>query len=282
MKTNDIDGYAILASQHGAVEITFEPPISTGELLGQHGYPIVIRKNVHKSLREMIDEIYRVYEQLYNANKIDLIYWKDIQCRIAHLDYIKDDTHGESKFQTICNTLGARNIKLVHRPNFRPFNCRPTQLFDINLTGHARYDLIYNLIQEPYKAIMYLKSRSKQYAEYLYVEHFVELYERMLDWAEYEWKAAIENKNHPRSLNLKAISAETVLRGFSGFWEPQNRMMEFRRHEIIQQYIDCLEYDAPDYEIDEENIALIPIRYNVIALFDKDGPYDITSENYDE
>lgn len=88
MEETQDEGKAILASLFGAVDITFELPMPTGELLGQAGYPITVRKNVRKSLRQLIDEVAHKYEQFYRENKIDLIYWKDIQIRIKNLDSI--------------------------------------------------------------------------------------------------------------------------------------------------------------------------------------------------
>lgn len=278
MEDTQDEGKAILASLFGAVDITFEPPVPTGELLGQAGYPITVRKNVRKSLRQLIDEVARIYEQLYKENKIDLIYWKDIQIRIKNLNFIQDDTHAESKFATVCNTLGCRRIKLV---NTSPtvYGLYPSSRFDICTTGKARYDLIYQLMQEPYKAIMYLQSRSSEMKEYLQMEHFVYLYERRLDIWEREWKAAVEDKHHSRILKPEHIAATTVLKGFSGFWSPKS--FTYMERDIINQYYNCLEYDAPDYEIDEDKLMIVPIRYDLAALFDEDGPYDITSEAYD-
>lgn len=274
------EGKAILASLFGAVDITFEPPVPTGELLGQAGYPIIVRKDVRKSLRQLIDEVARIYEQLYNNNKIDLIYWKDIKIRIKNLNFIQDDTHAESKFATICNMLGCRRIKLV---NTAPevYGLYPSSRFDICITGKARYDLIYQLLQEPYKAIMYLQSRSSEMRDYLQVEHFVQLYERCLDIKEGVWKDAVEDKHHSRILKPEDIAAPTVLKGFSGFWEPK-LSYTFKESDILDQYSNCLEYDAPDYEIDETKIMMVPIRYDLVALFDEGGPYDITSEPYDQ
>lgn len=279
MEETQDDGKAILASVFGAVDITFEPPVPTGELLGQAGYPITVRKDVRKSLRQLIDEVARIYEQLYNADKIDLIYWKDIQIRIKNLNFIQDDTHAESKFATICNTLGCRRIKLV---NTTPevYGLYPSSRFDICTTGKARYDLIYQLMQEPYKAIMYLQSRDPDLNDYLQVEHFVQLYERCLDIREGYWKAAVEDKHHSRILKPEDIAASTILKGFSGFWTTK-LSYTYRERDIIEQYSSCLECDAPDYEIDEDKIMIVPIRYDLAALFDEDGPYDITSEAYD-
>lgn len=279
MEETQDEGKAILAALHGAVDITFESPVPTGELLGQAGYPITVRKNVRKSLRQLIDEVASTYEQLYTANKIDLIYWKDIQIRIKNLNFIQDDTHAESKFATICNTLGCRRIKLV---NTAPevYGLYPSSRFDICTTGKARYDLIYRLIQEPYKAIMYLQSRSSEMRDYLQVEHFVLLYERCLDILGRNWKSAVEDKHQTCSLSPEHIAATTVLKGFSGFWTPK-LSYTFQERDIINQYYNCLEYDAPDYEIDEDKLMIVPIRYDLVALFDEDGPYDITSEAYD-
>lgn len=279
MEETQDEGKAILAAIHGAVDITFEPPVPTGELLGQTGYPITIRKDVRKSLRQLIDEVARIYEQLYRENKIDLIYWKDIQIRVKNLNFIQDDIHAESKFATICSTLGCRRIKLV---NTAPivYGMYPSSRFDICTTGKARYDLIYQLMQEPYKAIMYLQSRSSEMKDYLQVEHFVRLYERCLDIREGYWKDAVEDKQHSRILKPEDIAATTVLKGFSGFWSPKS--FTYMERDVINQYYNCLEYDAPDYEIDEDKLMIVPIRYDLAALFDEDGPYDITSEAYDQ
>lgn len=279
MNETQDEGKAILAALFGAVDITFEPPVPTGELLGQAGYPITVRKDVRKSLRQLIDEVARIYEQLYKANKIDLIYWKDIQVRLKHLNLIQDDICAESKFATICNTLGCRSVKLV---NTSPtvYGLYPSARFDIHTTGKTRYALLYQLMQEPYKAIMYLQSRDPEMKDYLQVEHFVQLYERCLDIREGYWKDAIEDKHHSRSLKPEDIAATTILKGFSGFWTPKLSYTHMER-DIIDQYYDCLEYDAPDYEIDEDKIMVVPVRYDIVALFDEDGPYDITSEDYD-
>lgn len=278
MEETQDDGKAILAALFGAVDITFEPPVPTGELLGQAGYPITVRKDVRKSLRQLIDEVARIYEQLYKENKIDLIYWKDIQIRIKNLNFVQDDTHAESKFAAICNALGCRRIKLVNTAP-KVYGLYPSTRFDICVTGAARYDVLYQLIQEPYKAIMYLQSRDPGMKDYLWVERFVQLYERCLDIREGEWKAAVEDKKHPRSLKPEHIAATTILKGFSGFWSLKS--FTYMERDVIDQYYKSLESGAPDYEIDEEKLLVVPIRYDLAALFDEDGPYDITSEAYD-
>lgn len=279
----DDEAKSILAAVQSAVNLYFEPPVPTGELLGQCGYTAVVRKTTRDSLREMLDELYRIFEQAYNHNKIDLIYWKDIQTRFKSLEHIQDDAHAEFKFGLICNTLGARRAQLIltSANTWMPHSCRRAQDFDICITGNTRHTLLYALMQMPAKAIRYIQQRSSALCDYLKVEHFIYTYMSALDIVESEWKAAIEDKHHPRSLTVEALLPEKVLKGFSGFWEPRDYLRGFERHDILQQYSDCLETDAPDYPIVEDDIWTVPITYDVCALFDEDGPYDITSENYD-
>lgn len=279
----DEEGKAILAAVHSAVNLYFEPPVPTGELLGQCGYTVVVRKTIRDSLREMLDKLYRIFEQAYNNNKIDLIYWKDIQTRFKSLEHIQDDTHAEFKFGLICNTLGAKRACLVltSADTWVPHNCRRSQEFDICITSNTRHTLLYSLMQMPAAAVRYIQNRSYSLRDYLKVEHFIYTYMSALDIVEPEWKAAIEDKHHPRILTTEALLPEKVLKGFSGFWESRDYLRGLERKDIISQYTDCLETDAPDYPIEEDDIWVVPITYDVCALFDKDGPYDITSEAYD-
>lgn len=280
----DDDGKDILAAVHGAINLYFEPPVPTGELLGQGGYVVKVRKTVRTSLREMLDELYRIFEQAFNNNKLDLIYWKDIKVRFKSLDYITDDTQAEFKFATICKTLGARRAQLVLTSSneWMPHSCRRQQEFDITITNNTRFNLLYALMQAPSKAVRYIQKRDNGLRDYLKVEHFIYAYMAALDCVEPEWKVAIEDKHHPRLLQEKDLEPKKVLKGFSGLWNVRDYLHGFEHKDILNQYVDCLETDAPDYPVDEDNVVILPITYDVCALFDEDGPYDITSENYDE
>lgn len=142
------------AAEAAALIFSFEPPVPTGPLLGQRTIRVTVVFKPNDSLNVFLWNCRKVLEEAYAQDRLALEHWKDICVRLDSLSYLEHGIMSASALAAICNTLGARSIRLVAAEDIsRPEQRRVSEL---DLGADTDYSQVVEFITNLYSAVLYL------------------------------------------------------------------------------------------------------------------------------
>lgn len=147
------------AAEAAALIFSFEPPIPTGPLLGQRTIRVTVVFKPNESLHTFLEKCRHVLEEAYAQDRLALEHWKDICVRLDSLSYLEHSIMDASALASICNTLGARSIRLAAVEGA----CMPDQsrVPELDLGADTDYSQVVEFITNIYSAVLYLSGNLK-------------------------------------------------------------------------------------------------------------------------
>lgn len=148
-----------VAAEAAALIFSFEPPVPTGPLLGQRTIRVTVAFKPNDSLHGFLENCRKVLEEAYAQDRLALEHWKDICVRLDSLSYLEHSIMDASALASICNTLGARSIRLAAADGI----CMPdrSRVQEIDLGADTDYSQVVEFINNLYNAVLYLSGNLK-------------------------------------------------------------------------------------------------------------------------
>lgn len=147
------------AAEASALIFSFEPPVPTGPLLGQRTIRETVVFKPNDSLHTFLGNCRKVLEKAYEQDRLALEHWKDICVRLDSLSYLEHGILDASALASICNTLGARSIRLAAVEGiYMPEQGRVPEL---DLGADTDYSQVVEFITNLYSAVLYLSGNLK-------------------------------------------------------------------------------------------------------------------------
>lgn len=147
------------AAEASALIFSFEPPVPTGPLLGQRTIRVTVVFKPNDSLDVFLGNCRKVLEEAYAQDRLALEHWKDICVRLDSLSYLEHGILDASALAAICNTLGARSIRLAAVEGI----CMPesSRVPELDLGADTDYSQVVEFITNLYNAVLYLSGNLK-------------------------------------------------------------------------------------------------------------------------
>lgn len=142
------------AAEAAALIFSFEPPVPTGPLLGQRTIRVTVAFKPNDSLHVFLGNCRKVLEQAYEQDRLALEHWKDICVRLDSLSYLERGIMDASALAAICNTLGARSIRLAAAEDIS--NPEQRRVAELDLGADTDYSQVVEFITNLYSAVLYL------------------------------------------------------------------------------------------------------------------------------
>lgn len=121
----------------------FEPPVPTGELLGQFSYHICIPYSAKDTIYQFVTDCTDTLKQAYEAGNIETTHWKDITQRLDNVRSVSASMLTAGTLTTICNVLGAKSVvPAVYADKFG---------YELVLDRYTNYAGIFRFAQELYR-----------------------------------------------------------------------------------------------------------------------------------
>lgn len=147
------------AAEAAALIFSFEPPVPTGPLLGQRTIRVTVVFKPSDSLHTFLGKCRQVLEAAYAQDRLALEHWKDICVRLDSLSYLEHSIMDASALASVCNTLGARSIRLAAVEGI----CMPdrSRVPELDLGADTDYSQVVEFITNLYNAVLYLSGNLK-------------------------------------------------------------------------------------------------------------------------
>lgn len=147
------------AAEAAALIFSFEPPIPTGPLLGQRTIRVTVVFKPNDSMHDFLEKCRKVLEEAYAQDRLALEHWKDICVRLHSLAHLEHSIMDASALASICNTLGARSLRLAATDGI----CMPdrSRVQEIELGADTDYSKVVEFINNLYNAVLYLSGNLK-------------------------------------------------------------------------------------------------------------------------
>ena len=147
------------AAEAAALIFSFEPPVPVGPLLGQRTIRVHVTFKPNETLRAFLENCRKVLEEAYMADRLALEHWKDICARLDSLAYLDRGVLDSSALASICNTLGARSVRLAAAEGAVMPESR--RVAELELGSETDYGQVVDFITNLYNAVLYMSGNLK-------------------------------------------------------------------------------------------------------------------------